>query len=67
MTLERELLARGVNVYHSRRFTVKPNSEGFLRFAISSPGSCEELEQGLVTVKSFLKENALSETSYLDA
>ena len=57
MELERELLKNGVNVYHAHRFTVNRNPGGFLRFAISSPHSAEELTKGLTTVKNFLDEN----------
>ena len=47
-----------VEFYHSKRFTVKSNSKAFLRFAISSPATGEELEKGLLTVRAFLEKNA---------
>ena len=59
MELEGELLRRNVSVYHARRFTVNRIPGDFLRFAISTPHSLEELQKGLETVRSFLEENAL--------
>ena len=61
MELERELMLRNISIYHARRFTVSRTPGAFLRFAISSPATLEELRKGLETVKEFLCENALSE------
>ena len=54
MELERVLLRENINVYASYRFTVLRNPEGFLRIAISSPSSVEELRNGLLTLRKTL-------------
>lgn len=52
--LERELLRRGVSVYGSYRFAIQRNHEHFIRLAISSPATDEELQKGLLIVRNFL-------------
>ena len=59
MELERELLQRNVSVHHAGRFTVSRNPGAFLRFAISSPPTLEQLQTGLETVKRFIEENTI--------
>ena len=54
MELERVLLQEKINVYASYRFTVLRNPESFLRIAISSPSSVEELRNGLLTLRKTL-------------
>lgn len=50
-----ELLAQGVHVYHSRRFTCcKEDQSSYLRIALSSANSLEELQQGLLKIKDYL-------------
>ena len=48
---ERQLLMQSVNVYCSYRFTVATPSHHFMRVAISSPGSCAELEKGCSIIR----------------
>lgn len=56
--IEGELLARGVRVYHSKRFTVSRNEEQqFLRVALCSAGSTKRLKKGLRILKAYLEEN----------
>ena len=61
LEIERRLLQQNVRVHCSCRFTVSHPSRRFMRLAISSPGTPEELRSGLTTVRSFLRENADSE------
>ncbi len=54
-TIGWELLAQGVHVYHSRRFTCgKEESSSYLRIALSSTNSLEELKVGLLKIKQHL-------------
>ena len=51
-----ELLAQGVHVYHSRRFTCsKEENASYLRIALSSANSMEELKTGLLKIKEYLE------------
>ena len=52
--LERILQQKNLNVYASYRFTVLRNPENFLRLAISSPATLEELHSGLLILRDFL-------------
>ena len=54
---ERQLLMQSVNVYCSYRFTVAPPSHHFMRVAISSPGSCAELEKGCSIIRDFINSS----------
>lgn len=50
-----ELLAQGVHVYHSRRFTCgKPEETSYLRIALSSAESPEQLREGLLKIRNYL-------------
>lgn len=58
METERMLLQKKVNVYCSYRFTVTHNPLRFVRVAVSSPGSAEELTKGCELLRDFLRENS---------
>ena len=57
--IENDLRKKGVNVYHSCRFAVGRTQDHFLRFAISSPASQQELSRGLEIIREYLKERSL--------
>ncbi len=49
-----ELLAQGVHVYHSRRFLCgKKEEPGYLRVALSSAGSMNNLKEGLTRIHDY--------------
>ena len=54
--LEKQLLEHKVNVYAAYRFTVLRKPGNYLRLAISSPVSDEELSAGLSRVRDFVKQ-----------
>ncbi len=58
MEIERRLQLQGVNVHCSGRFTVARPTRRFMRLAISSPGSIDELQRGLNIVKAFITDNS---------
>ena len=59
--IERRLLQQNVSVHCSCRFTVSHLPQRFMRLAISSPGTPEELHSGLTAVRSFLQTHSASE------
>ena len=53
---ERELLERGVHIYHSRRFVCgRDDGESFLRIALSSVESEEQLREGLRRIREYIQ------------
>lgn len=57
-TVERELLLRGVHVYHSDRFRTAGGTDGkFLRISLCSAGSTARLARGLRVLRAYLEEN----------
>lgn len=53
-----ELLSRGVHVYHSRRFLCGgEEDDGYLRIALSSVNSPEQLREGLQKIKRYYEES----------
>lgn len=57
-TIEDELLARGVHIYHSEHFAVAGGGgKNYLRVALCSAGSTRRLEQALITLRDYLREN----------
>ena len=61
MEIERALLQKNVSVYCSYRFTVNRTSQSFMRIAISSPKSTDELEKGCAVIRDFIRENRISD------
>ncbi|MBR2363770.1 MAG: PLP-dependent aminotransferase family protein [Lentisphaeria bacterium] len=59
METERLLLQQNVNVYCSYRFTVTRNPHSFMRIAVSSPDSTEDLEKGCAIIRDFIGNNRL--------
>lgn len=56
--VEKELMERGVRVYHSRRFSVAADrEESYLRISLCSAGIGKKLEQGLNILKEYLVES----------
>lgn len=56
--VEKELMERGIRVYHSRRFTVAADrEESWLRVSLCSAGTGKKLEQGLNVLKKYLSES----------
>ena len=56
-TVERELRERGVQVFGGMRFAVSSEKQiTALRLAISTPETMEELETGLLRLRSYLEE-----------
>lgn len=57
--LESDLLAAGVRVFHSDRFLAGAGASGdYLRIALSSTGSLDELERGLRILQGNLQGGA---------
>jgi DNA-binding transcriptional MocR family regulator len=57
---EKELLGRGVRIYHSERFAVtRENGEKYLRVALCSAGNVHRLKKGLQILKEYLEERAV--------
>lgn len=55
--VEQELLERGVELFHSYHFHVSgTEQEHFLRIALTSPGSSEELRKGLSIIAQYYRE-----------
>ena len=54
---EKLLMQRNVSVQCSYRFTVMHNPRSFMRIAVSSPDSAEQLGTGLATIREFIAEN----------
>lgn len=61
MDMERLLREENVSVYCSYRFTVNYNPHSFMRIAISSPASTEELEKGCRIIRDFLQRHRTTE------
>lgn len=58
LPMERLALEQGLRLFHSNRFLVgTPSKEQFLRIAISSANTKEELEYGLKKLKDLLEED----------
>ncbi|WP_304507502.1 aminotransferase-like domain-containing protein [Anaerotignum sp.] len=58
LPMERLALEKGLRLFHSNRFLVgTPSKEQFLRIAISSANTTEELEYGLEKLKNLLIED----------
>ncbi|MBR2373356.1 MAG: PLP-dependent aminotransferase family protein, partial [Lentisphaeria bacterium] len=55
MEIERRLLMQNVNVYCSYRFCMTYNAANFMRLAVSSPHSVEQLEKGCAVIKEFIR------------
>ena len=55
--LERELQLKGVNIHSANRFTALRTPGKFIRLAISSPDTAEELQAGLNIVKQSVKSS----------
>ena len=54
-TIGWELLSRGIHVYHSRRFLCgKDEDTSYLRIALSSTDSLEQLREGLLKIRDYL-------------
>ena len=59
--IERELLERGVEVYHSYRFCVSgEEKQHFIRMALTTPGSFDNLRRGLEIVRQYYIDNNIS-------
>ena len=54
---ERRLLQMGVNVYCSSRFSVSRSPQSFMRIAVSSPESSEQLLTGCRIIKEFIQHS----------
>lgn len=61
METERRLQQAGVNVYCSYRFTVTYTPRSFMRIAVSSPETDEQLKVGCQTIKEFIRQNCCQE------
>ena len=64
MEIERRLRLQKVSVYCSYRFTVARLPYSFMRIAVSSPQTPEQLAKGCSVIRAFIRENqvALYET-----
>ena len=54
--IEEELSGRSVSVYHSDRFSVSNGERRFIRVALASVRSYDELREGLNILKNYLIE-----------
>jgi len=59
MAVERSLQQLGVNVYCSYRFTVTHTPDSFMRLAISSPQTPEQLAEGCRIIRDFIDRNRI--------
>lgn len=58
--VEKELLQKGVHIYHSNQFAVvRDDQKSYLRISLCSTTSTKKLEQGLNILKGYLMENGL--------
>lgn len=59
MAVERSLQQLGVNVYCSYRFTAAHSPDSFMRLAISSPPTPEQLAKGCRIIRDFIDHNRI--------